>query len=283
MLALITAVLTPIEAQHPGCVAPTVDIGTVGPNMQPGHVGQLRRPTRGKLLALLYNHESPYTLFKNPRQLAFVGDLRWSHIGRSKADAEMLVAMSHAKFIVEVGCYVGTSTKMWASLLQSRWQGLAAAEPVVLCIDAWLGDLASWVNRVDVNSRSVPDDVIADGRSTLYDQFMLNMLTVERGFNHTVVPFSTTSSIGARWLWYYGFSADLIYLDTAHEVGETAVELALFWKVVRPGGVLAGDDYGWPGVRNDLDHFVQENRLELRFCAPDRLTWYIVKPLSSSM
>ena len=93
-----------------------------------------------------------------------------------------------------------------------------------------------------------------------------------------IVPFSTTSSIGARWIWHHSFEADLIYLDTAHEVGETAVELALYWKVVRPGGVLAGDDYQWHGVQHDLDHFARTHGLQVQFCQANKLTWYIVKP-----
>jgi hypothetical protein len=34
----------------------------------------------------------------------------------------------------------------------------------------------------------------------------------------------------------------LIYLDSAHEQGETLIELALYWNILQPGGVLFGDD-----------------------------------------
>ena len=123
----------------------------------------------------------------------------------------MLVDLSNASFIVEAGCYVGTSTKVWASALADR--GVVHGDRVVLAIDAWLGDLNSWVQRIDKHSREQSDDVLADGRSTLYDQFMLNMLSSNRTLD-TVIPFSTTSMVGARWLWLNHFEADLVYLDT---------------------------------------------------------------------
>ena len=123
----------------------------------------------------------------------------------------MLVSLTNATFIVEVGCYVGTSTKVWSSLLRKR--GVRLGDRIVLAVDAWLGDLGSWVWRGDKNSREYPDDVLADGRSTLYDQFMLNMQSNNTAIE-SVVPFSTTSMVAARWLWYQHFEADLIYLDT---------------------------------------------------------------------
>ena len=37
------------------------------------------------------------------------------------------------------------------------------------------------------------------------------------------------------------YTVDAIYLDSAHEFGETFFELMLFWEVLKPGGVLFGD------------------------------------------
>ena len=40
-------------------------------------------------------------------------------------------------------------------------------------------------------------------------------------------------------------AADVIYLDSAHEKQETFHELVAYWPIVRPGGLLMGDDLNW--------------------------------------
>jgi len=208
-------------------------------------------------------------LFTNPRALAFAGDLKWSNIGKFPGDACHLVDLANASFMVEAGCYVGTSTKVWSHCLKQR-----GGNGVVLAIDTWLGDLATWVERIDKTSRKVPDDVLRDGRSSLFDQFMLNM---QQNNVTNVVPFSATSIIGARWLATMNYVPDLAYIDTAHEEGETLIELELYWKLLQPGGILAGDDYPhWPAVKHDVDAFVARHGLTLQF-APSGTTWFVKK------
>jgi hypothetical protein len=232
------------------------------------------RPTRAALIENLYKGKEPFELFTNPRQVQFAGELKWSVIGANPTDAAFLIEKSKAKFMVEVGSYVGTSTKVFASELRKRTpppDGGAA----LLAIDTWLGDLSSWISRVDTNSRYKEDDVLADGRSTLYDHFMLNMNKSK--VTDTVVPFSATSFVGARWLARMNYKPDLVYLDSAHETGETALEMHLFWKLVQPGGILCGDDYAWAAVKHDLDEFSKQHQVEIKF-TPSKGTWYLEKP-----
>ncbi len=56
---------------------------------------------------------------------------------------------------------------------------------------------------------------------------------------------------------------DVVYLDSAHEEGETLVELRTAWRITRPGGVLFGDDWAWEGVRNDVFRFANEIKVDL--------------------
>lgn len=226
-------------------------------------------PGKAQLVARLYRGQDPVKLFENPRALAFAGDLKWSNIGQNAGDACHLVALANASLVVEAGCYVGTSTKVWSHCLQDRGNN-----GTVLAIDTWLGDLSTWVEHIDTTSREKPDDVLRDGRQSLYDQFMLNMQA-----NHVenVVPFSATSIIGARWLATMSYIPDVVYVDTAHEEGETFLELELYWKLLKPGGILAGDDYpAWPAVKHDVDAFIAQHKLKLNF-APSGLTWYVTK------
>jgi hypothetical protein len=279
---------------------------TVGSNKGRKSFGSTRRqhphvPTAAELRRVLYRGADPHALFTNPRALSFAGELKWSSVGRRhQEDAALLVNMSQASLVIEVGAHVGTSTRAWARALLRAHRGRAPGTPppCVLVIDAWLGDLASWLQRIETHDRDGrPDDVLADGRSRLYDQFMLNMrrpldegehpcprcgpreaLTpLEARTAERVIPWSATSMVAARLLWLYSMEAALVYVDTAHEMGETVVELELYWRVVAPGGYLAGDDYGWPGVKHDVDLFCAHHQLSLHFTSSQK-TWWVRKP-----
>ena len=50
----------------------------------------------------------------------------------------------------------------------------------------------------------------------------------------------------------------VVYLDSAHEGGETYLELRIAWCMLPPeGGVIMGDDYSkyWPGLVEDIAKF----------------------------
>lgn len=49
---------------------------------------------------------------------------------------------------------------------------------------------------------------------------------------------------------------EVVYLDSAHEKGETLLELHTAFRALSPGGVLFGDDTAWPAVRHDVFAFV---------------------------
>ena len=48
----------------------------------------------------------------------------------------------------------------------------------------------------------------------------------------------------------------VIFLDSAHEIDETLLELKQAWQLLAPGGVLIGDDFTWDAVRHDVSRFV---------------------------
>ena len=53
---------------------------------------------------------------------------------------------------------------------------------------------------------------------------------------------------------------DFIYLDASHEKGETLLEMSQGFALLRPGGVLVGDDLDWPAVEADLASFCAQER-----------------------
>eukprot|EP00913_Durusdinium_trenchii_P002884 g2671.t1 len=134
------------------------------------------------------------------------------------------------RFIAEVGSLHGHSAIQMATVLDQ----LGMTQVPILCIDPFTGD---------TNMK------IIDGRMTVFDQFMANVqFAVNRSVSkHHILPFQATSTVGARW----------IFLDSAHELDETFLELSLYFKLLKPGGILFGDDYGWPA---DVERFVEEHQ-----------------------
>jgi hypothetical protein len=85
-----------------------------------------------------------------------------------------------------------------------------------------------WVNKVVWNYLSVTED----DRPTVYYQFIANI--IEQNLTDLILPVSMSSIIGARFLQTYQFRPQLIYLDSAHEQGETLIELSLYWNILYP-------------------------------------------------
>ena len=77
------------------------------------------------------------------------------------------------------------------------------------------------------------------GESRLYYRFLNTM--IKEALTTTVMPLRVSSISGARIIKTMQYTVDAIYLDSAHEYGETWFELMLFWEVLKPGGVLFGD------------------------------------------
>ena len=60
---------------------------------------------------------------------------------------------------------------------------------------------------------------------------------------------------------------DLVFLDADHSHAATLGAIATWWPKLRPGGLLAGHDYGhpdYPGVRRAVDEFARRHGLAVR-------------------
>ncbi|HWD86292.1 MAG TPA: class I SAM-dependent methyltransferase [Solirubrobacteraceae bacterium] len=80
---------------------------------------------------------------------------------------------------------------------------------------------------------------------------------------------------------------DVVYLDARHDADSVSEDLALWWPIVRPGGVLAGHDYrdgmlpeGVFGVRTAVDRFFSALGVPVHATADDAPwpSWLVVKP-----
>jgi hypothetical protein len=76
-------------------------------------------------------------------------------------------------------------------------------------------------------------------------------------------------------------TVDFVYIDGSHSYESVRNDIAAWWPLVAPGGILAGDDYGrqLPGVVQAVDEFAIANGLTVQLTTDyDREpSWFIEK------
>lgn len=75
-----------------------------------------------------------------------------------------------------------------------------------------------------------------------YEFFLKNLDTVKSHFNSIRMP-----SIEAATL-YSDESLDFVCIDASHDYEDIKADINAWLPKIRPGGILAGDDYLFPGV-----------------------------------
>jgi hypothetical protein len=183
----------------------------------------------------------------------------------SSAFRELIQAVK-PKLHIEVGTWKGASAIRMAEEVAA-----AGLETQILCVDTWLGALEFWTDQDDPERYKSLQ--LRNGWPQVYYQFLANVC--HKGHQRRIVPFPQTSSTAALWLRYFGFTAELIYVDASHEEDDVYGDLIAYWEVLAPGGILFGDDWSWDGVRLAVLRFAQQFDLTYRFVADK---WVLDKP-----
>ena len=223
---------------------------------------QKKIPTFKEISLLLFKCDN---LYNNYKHLENINEPMWYPVHISDKTTNIIVKKLGyiPKFGVEVGSFIGHSAKILGNLVKKN-------NGVLLCIDTWCGDINMWLMNEfhDTMNKN-------DGNPKIYNLFMQNMIKNE--LNNTVIPLRVSSIVGARMLKVLKYEIDFVYVDSAHEAGETFMELMLYHDILKPGGVLFGDDYHWfPAVKFDVDLFCKYYNYELCFTG-DGDTWIIQK------
>jgi hypothetical protein len=186
----------------------------------------------------------PYDKFDHT---VYVRDLQgWN--SRSPAFQELITEL-RPHIIIEVGTWKGAS----AIHMASKCRELRLPTEII-CVDTWLGAIEFWMDREDLTRyKSLR---LNHGYPSVYYQFLANVCHCD--FQDIITPFPQTSSIAAAWFEKRHITADLIYIDGSHEERDVHSDLHAYWPLLRPGGVLFGDDYEWAEVRKAVDRFAQE-------------------------
>ncbi len=150
---------------------------------------------------------------------------------------EPLIKNNHVKVIIEVGSWLGASTRHIAKTLPE--------DGIVYAVDHWMGS---------PNEDNSPYDI-----ANLYQQFLSNV--IHENLTHKIVPLRMSSLEAASTL---KIRPDLIYIDATHDYENVRADLIHWFPFVKGHGILCGDDYNWGedlSVKRAVDTFALENNL----------------------
>ena len=148
------------------------------------------------------------------------------------------IAVNTAKdgaHFVEVGAWRGRSTSYMAVNIANSGKKIKFD-----VVDTWRGSVDEEVHQQDPS-------VIND---TLYDEFLANMEPVK----HIVNPIRMTSEAAVEL--YEDNTLDFVLIDGSHEYELVKKDLTNWLAKLKPGAMLAGDDYEWPGVKQAVNELL---------------------------
>lgn len=149
---------------------------------------------------------------------------------------------------VEIGVWKGGSVATIAQAMKDY-----EINGLVIAVDTFLGAWDHWISE-----EYYPLLGVEGGRATLYETFMSNMLELK--LEDYVLPLPLDSTNAAETLRRFGISIDLLHIDAGHDYNAVLNDLRQWWPLLRPGGLLIGDDYdpGWSEVMRAFDAFFAE-------------------------
>lgn len=163
---------------------------------------------------------------------------------------EQLFHKHTPKIVIEVGCWLGQSTRHMASLLPPGGK--------LYAVDHWLGSVEHqrgqkfWTPLLPF----------------LYEQFLSNVIHDQ--LTHVIIPMRMSSIEASEQL--ADLKADLIYIDAGHDSASVYADLNAWFPKVKGHGILCGDDWGYPDVCRAVIKFADEQNLTIGTLYP--CLWY---------
>lgn len=147
----------------------------------------------------------------------------------------------HSHFL-EIGAWKGQSTAFLAvEIIKSK---KAIRFDVV---DTWQG------SEEHIDSMSPAFEPILKETGTIYPIFEKNLKPVW----DYIKPIISTSEDAAKQ--YENNSLDFIFIDGAHDYDNVIKDLTSWYPKLKLNGIIAGDDFEWPGVQKALKKFFVKN------------------------
>jgi len=154
--------------------------------------------------------------------------------------------------IIEIGTWKGLSANKMANLYKSRNK-----KARIVCIDTFLGS----PEHMDGEWASNGLDRV-NGIPCLFETFRNNTKLL---CNHeTIYPFPISSMEAAHFMLKKQVEVDLIYIDGSHEYESVLMDITLFWKILKKGGVMVLDDARWEGVERAMTEFFADKGVTIK-------------------
>jgi predicted O-methyltransferase YrrM len=186
---------------------------------------------------------------------------------------EYWIQQSRPSLIIEVGSFLGYSAIKMAKEIQRL--GL---DTKIVCVDTWLGSPEHYT----MHKGDMKDDRLGykHGYPTMYYKFISNVIL--NNVQDIIQPFPFPSSVAFKTLEKildnHDIKADFIFIDGSHEEHDVALDLYYYYQLLKQGGQLWGDDWGWQGVQVAALAFVAQNNIQDRLQVLDNnVHWYIQK------
>jgi predicted O-methyltransferase YrrM len=167
--------------------------------------------------------------FNNPRQL------------------EAVLKARRPRIVVEIGSWLGASTRFIASHLENGSH--------VYAIDTWKG---SPNEPVQMKDPRLP---------YLYQLFLSNVKHAQ--LTDKIVPMRMTSEEAAEAL---NVKADLIYIDGAHDTPSVNKDIIYWFPHLTENGMMCGDDWTWPSVKAAVIKCA--DFLNKKVCTDEKFWWF---------
>jgi len=143
--------------------------------------------------------------------------------------SEVVAAAPSGSTLVEVGCWLGRSVIYLAEQVAASRKDIR-----VFAIDTWRG-----------SAEHCPADQTLIQRSYGYvwHQFVNNVRAC--GVQSIITPMPLPSLDAAKY--FDDASTFMVFIDAQHNYEPVKADIAAWRSKVKPGGYLAGHDYGWGG------------------------------------
>lgn len=150
----------------------------------------------------------------------------WANFISFYRDAVAHAPQAGAHF-VEIGSWKGRSAAFMAVEIVNSGKQIRFD-----CVDPWSD------GGPDLRHKKEPD---------LYGQFLRNIARVRPVITPVRLPSLTAAGF------YPEHSLDFVLIDGSHVYEDVRADILAWLPKIKIGGVLAGDDYAWPGVKRACD------------------------------
>ena len=148
---------------------------------------------------------------------------------------------------LENGCWMGHSANALCNYLKQKTTNFE-----LICVDTFLGSITHSENdKKYLKFKHV------------YPQIYQEFLNRTKYFKNTqyICPFPQTSTSAMAFFKVKNILFDYIVVDASHESLDIYLDLMSAWLILKPNGIIVGDDFLWESVQCGLRTFLNEQKL----------------------